>query len=108
MLIVHGAAGLQSKSSTQMAQRTTENHREIGLPLSAVDPTSSPLISQCSLWLFSVLSVLNSEKLKKLPGRVRPQHDRPRRIANPKKHHQAGCRPAALPPRTDQPPGTPA
>src|SRR5882762_7739132 len=36
MLIVHGAAGLQSKSSTQRAQRTTENHREIGLPLSAV------------------------------------------------------------------------
>jgi hypothetical protein len=72
MLIVHGAAGLQSKSSTQRAQRTTENHREIALLFSAVYPAHSPLNSQCSLWLFSVFSVLNSEKLMKLPGRVRP------------------------------------
>src|SRR6266481_3920891 len=106
--IVSVAAGLQSKSSTQRAQRTTENHREIGLLFAAVYPAHSPLNSQCSLWLFSVFSVLISEKLKKLPGRVRPWRDRSRRIANPKKHRQAGCRPAALPPRTDQPPGTPA
>src|SRR5258705_12176118 len=58
MLIVHGAAGLPSKSSTQRAQTTTENHREIGLPLSAVYAAHSPTkLSVLSVAFLCVLCV---------------------------------------------------
>src|SRR6267378_15503 len=53
-------AFLRSKDLTQRTQRITENHREIGLPLSAVYFCSSPATPPYSLWLFSVPSVLNS------------------------------------------------
>src|SRR6266853_6795716 len=50
------------KDLTQRTQRITENHREIGLFLSAMYSSSSPWGPQCSLWPFSVSSVLNSEQ----------------------------------------------
>jgi hypothetical protein len=53
-------AFLKSKDLTQRTQRITERHREINLPLSAVCICSSPASPPCSLWLFSVPSVLNS------------------------------------------------
>src|SRR6266404_1664620 len=67
---VHGSesrlrvAFLRSKDLTQRTQRITENHREIGLPLSAVYFCSSPASPPCSLWLFSAPSVLNSWVLR--------------------------------------------
>src|SRR5467141_3178304 len=63
---VHGSesrlkdAFLKSEDLTQSTQRITEHHREIDLPLSAVYFCSSPATPPCSLWLFSVPSVLNS------------------------------------------------
>src|SRR5882762_1425206 len=53
-------AFLKSEELTQRTQRITENHREIGLPLSAVYFRTSPASPPCSLWLFSAPSVLNS------------------------------------------------
>src|SRR6267143_1471738 len=53
-------AFLKSEELTQRTQRITEIHREIDLPLSAVYFCSSPATPPCSLWLFSVPSVLNS------------------------------------------------
>src|SRR6266478_424556 len=55
---------LKSRDLTQRTQRITENHREIGLPLSAVYFCTSPASPPCSLWLFSAPSVLNSRVLR--------------------------------------------
>jgi hypothetical protein len=46
------------KSATQRTRRTTEDHREFGLPCSVVYSSPTPVIPLCSLWLFSVPPVL--------------------------------------------------
>src|ERR1700704_6636616 len=47
-------------NSQKLNTEATENHREIGISL-FVDYSSSPQSPPCSLWLFSVSSVLNSD-----------------------------------------------
>ena len=67
------------KSSTQRTQRITENHREIGPSFSGVDYSPPPGSPPCSLWLFSVFSVLNSEKRNTEDTKFHrePQRNRP-------------------------------
>src|SRR6267378_8551424 len=50
------------KSATQRTQRITESHREIGRSHSVFYSSPSPPDPQCSLLVFFVFSVLNSEK----------------------------------------------
>ena len=50
----------------------TKNHREIYLTHSVVYSTPSQASAQCSLWLFSVCFVLNSEDCK-MPRRDLPE-----------------------------------
>jgi hypothetical protein len=54
-------SAVNSEKRNTEVTKNRRNHREIGLPLSVVYSFSSPE-PQCSLWLFSVFSVLNSEK----------------------------------------------
>src|SRR6267143_5523278 len=50
------------KSATQRTLRITKNQRGIGRSLPVVYHSPFPVIPQCSLWLFSAIFVLNSEK----------------------------------------------
>src|SRR5712691_1850451 len=54
------------KSATQTTQRITENDGEIRLSLSALYPSSTLWGPPCTLWLFSVFSVLISGKRRKM------------------------------------------
>src|SRR6267143_7120956 len=58
------------KSATQRTLRITESHRESGRSLPVVYYSPFPVTPQCSLWLFSAFSVLNSEK--RVQSRMRP------------------------------------
>src|ERR1700726_3519017 len=48
--------------SNILTPSSTEDHREISLSLTVVHSSPTPLIPQCTLWLFSAYSVLSSEK----------------------------------------------